>query len=81
MTDSDSIEFTAHDLQSTMAGKLRRHVEARRQALRVKNDGDLDSIATAKVRGEIKAYKDLKNLFALSKKTDQTMVADDAPGE
>ena len=70
-------EFNANDLQSTVAAKLRRHMEDRRQALRTKNDGDLDPLATAKVRGELKAYKDLLNLLALSKKTDQVTGADE----
>ena len=78
---SDQTEFNAHDLQSTVAAKLRQHMDARRQTLRAKNEGDLDPVATAKVRGELKAYKDLLNLLALVKKPDQVTVADEEQPE
>lgn len=60
-------QLTYGDLQSVSAGKLRRHVENKLQSLRVKNDSDLDPTATAALRGELKAYKDLRNLLALAK--------------
>lgn len=81
MTDADLTELSAHDLQSTLAGKLRKHIESRRQSLRVKNDGDLDPVTTAKLRGELKAYKDLSNLLALVKKPDQVTGADEEQTE
>lgn len=65
--------LTPGDLISPTWARLRKHMEARLQSLRAKNDNDLDPIATAKLRGEVKA---LKNLLALST-TDQAMVADD----
>lgn len=75
MTENN--ELNAHELQSTLAAKLRRHMDDKRQALRTRNESNLDAIATAHVRGEIKALKDLLNLLALSKKTDQASVADE----
>lgn len=65
--------LTPGDLISPTWARLKRHMEARLQSLRAKNDNDLDPIATAKLRGEIKV---LKNLIALSE-TNQSMVADD----
>lgn len=70
-------DINSHELQSTLAAKLRRYMEDKRQSLRAKNDGDLDPLMTAKLRGEIKAYKDLLNLLALSNKTDQATGADE----
>ena len=69
----DAFALTPGDLISPTWTRLRKHMEARLQSLRAKNDNDLDPIATAKLRGEVKA---LKNLLALST-TDQAMVADD----
>lgn len=51
------------DLVSPTWHKLKKHMEARLQTLRTKNDMDMDPIATAKLRGEIRA---IKNLLALS---------------
>lgn len=76
--DIDPKVLNQHDLQSAAWAKLRKHMEARLQALRIKNDTDLDPVATARVRGEI---KNLKNLLALENKPDPVTVADDAPGE
>lgn len=75
MTENN--EPNAHELQSTLAAKLRRHMDDKRQALRTRNESSLDAIATAHVRGELKAYKDLLNLLALSNKTNQETVADE----
>ena len=69
----DAFALTPGDLISPTWARLRKHMEARLQSLRAKNDNDLDPIATAKLRGEIKV---LKNLIALSE-TNQSMVADD----
>ena len=77
----NEMDITGYDLQSILAQKLRKHMEDKRQALRAKNEADLDPILTAKVRGEIKAYKDLLNLLALSPKTDQASVADEEQPE
>lgn len=67
--------FTAHELESVIAGKLRKHIASRLQTLRAKNDADLDPIPTAKVRGEIKALTNLKNLLAAE--SSRQMVADE----
>ncbi len=71
--DEPPFLLTAHDIQSTVWAKLRKHMEARIIALRAKNDGDLEPMETAKVRGELKC---LKNLLALGK-PDQAMGAND----
>ena len=70
-------ELNSHDLQSPLAGKLRRLLDDKRQSLRTRNESSLDAMNTAHVRGEIKAYKDLLNLLALSKRADQTTGADE----
>jgi hypothetical protein len=64
---SDDIEdlgplFNAVDRQSTTWAKLKKHIEARIESLRVKNDGDLDPFKTARLRGEIAAFKNLLTL-------------------
>lgn len=76
--DSESKVLTSHDRQSPVWTKLRKHMEAKLQALRIKNDTDLDPVATAKVRGEI---RNLKNLLALGDTPDPVTVADDDTGE
>ena len=58
--------FTGHELESVLAGKLRKHIEVRLHTLRTKNESDLEPIPTAKVRGEIKALTSLKNLLAVN---------------
>ena len=72
---SDNI--TQHDLQSALAVKLRTHIDEKLLSLRAKNDGDLDATATAKLRGELKAYRNLKDLLALVKQPDPVEGADD----
>jgi len=52
-----------NDLQSVCWGKIVKHFEARLIELRARNDGELDAIKTASLRGEIRATK---NLLALS---------------
>jgi hypothetical protein len=54
--------LSAMDVQSQTWIKLKAHVEARIDSLRARNDGDLDQIATAKLRGSIKAYLNLLTL-------------------
>jgi hypothetical protein len=54
--------FNAVDRQSTTWAKLKKYIEARIESLRAKNDGDLDPIATAKVRGQIASMKNLLTL-------------------
>ncbi len=47
------MELTHPDLQSETWAKLKRHLTERVQVLREKNDGPLDPIQTATVRGQI----------------------------
>jgi hypothetical protein len=49
----------ANDRASLAWRKLKAHLEQRLQALRVKNDNDLDPISTAHTRGLIKGVKDM----------------------
>jgi len=72
MTD-ESFKFTANELGSTAWAKLHSYIDSRISALRIKNDAELDELATARLRGQIVA---LKNLLALGN-PDQAMVADD----
>lgn len=78
-SESDELKkLNASDVQSPVWVKLRKHMQARLQALRISNDStDLDPVATARVRGEI---KNLKNLLALGK-PDPAMVADEEPAD
>ena len=62
--DTEEMRLSSHDRQSAVWVKLRKHMEAKLQALRIKNDLDLDQVATAKVRGQIQALKMLLNLEA-----------------
>lgn len=51
------------DLASHCWRQLKEHMEAKLNRLRLKNDNDLDPVATAQVRGQIKA---ILNLLALA---------------
>ncbi len=62
-----------NDRQSPTWRKLKNHCETRLAELRARNDSDLDALATAKLRGEIKATT---NLLALGDQ-DPTMDADE----
>lgn len=69
----------AHDLQSPTWTKLRRHLEARRETLRRKNDNpNLDSVQTALLRGELRA---VLNLLALGSPGPGDVVADEEQAE
>ena len=69
------IAFTQHELLSSAYLKLKEHCEERIDYLHLKNDGDLDDKETARVRGEIRAYK---NLLAAGQPQRPTLVEDDA---
>lgn len=60
-----TLKLTSADLVSPTWQKLKKHMDARLQSLRAKNDNNMDPIKTATVRGEIRS---LKNLLALSEK-------------
>lgn len=62
-----------NDRQSPTWRKLKNYCETRLTELRARNDSDLDALATAKLRGEIKATA---NLLALGDQ-DPTMEADE----
>lgn len=42
--------------------KIKKHYQSRLESLRLRNDGDLDPIKTAEIRGEIKGIKLLLGL-------------------
>lgn len=69
--------LSREDLGSHCWLALAKHMEARLAKLRIKNDSDLDSVATAHVRGQIKA---LLNVLALANPA-PALVADAEPGE
>lgn len=50
------------DRRSVVWLKLAKHLEARLDELRAKNDNDLDPIATAKLRGEVAGVKAILSL-------------------
>lgn len=50
------------ELQSAVWLKLQQHMEDRLDQLRQQNDGDLDPIATARVRGRVAMVKELLDL-------------------
>ena len=52
-----------HEIQSALWVKLKTELEARIELQRKRNDGDLNEIETARLRGIIFAYK---NLLALA---------------
>lgn len=54
--------FDLNDRNSPTWRKLREHLQEKLQSLRARNDSDLDAIATAKLRGEIRA---IRNTLAL----------------
>lgn len=62
------------DINSLTWLRLKKHFEARLAYLRMQNDGDLDPIATARVRGEIRA---VKSSLALGNSPDPAMEADE----
>lgn len=63
-----------NDRQSITWRKLNKHLEERLQALRARNDTELDPTATAKLRGEISA---VKNILALGEKAPDGVVDED----
>lgn len=51
------MKLEAHELASSTWVKIREHLEERLDVLRKKNDGQLDLVETADVRGQIKMVK------------------------
>lgn len=56
--------LNAAEAQSPLWVKIKAHLEARLDSARLKNDGDLDEVETAKLRGRI---TELKSFLALDK--------------
>lgn len=63
-----------NDLNSLTWMRLRKHFESRLAYLRALNDSDLDPIATARLRGEIKG---IKSSIALGESQVQSMEANE----
>ncbi len=72
----DTDLLTAGDRQSALWRKLRKHLEQRLQDLRKKNDGNLSELATAALRGEIRA---IKRMLALDAQDGIKLTYDDYP--
>lgn len=53
------MRLTEQEIHSAVWIKLRDHMADRLEALRCQNDGDLDPLATARLRGRIAAIKEL----------------------
>jgi hypothetical protein len=64
------------EAQTALWLKLKGRAEQRLQALRAKNDGNLDPVATAKVRGQI---TEIKSFLELDKPTPSASDAGDEP--
>jgi hypothetical protein len=69
--------LSREDLGSHCWRELVKHAEAKLNRLHLKNENDLDPVATAHVRGQIKAWKDLLALGNPS----PAMVADEGQPE
>ena len=52
-------ELTAAEKHSGTWASLRKHFTEKLESLRAQNDGNLDLVVTAEIRGQIKAYKAL----------------------
>lgn len=59
MADESPFALTQGDRQSQTWLKLKEHLEQKLKNLRGQNDGDLDPIPTAHIRGQIKFVKGL----------------------
>jgi hypothetical protein len=56
------MKLTHAEIHNPLWIKLKEHIESRMDAHRRKNDGDLDDIATARLRGRIAELKSLLDL-------------------
>lgn len=68
------MKLTTLELQSAVWLKLRDHLNETLLSLRSQNDGDLDEIATARLRGRISA---VKVILALGEVQEQVQAEDD----
>lgn len=66
--------LTPNDRASALWLKLRAHMADRLETLRAMNDGELEPIATAKLRGRI---AEVKNLLALDEDDEGTAQPED----
>lgn len=62
ITVPEKFRLTNIELQSAIWKKLYEYIEKERDLLRKRNDGAIDPIDTARLRGEIKAYNKLLDL-------------------
>jgi hypothetical protein len=68
------LTLSDHDRHSALWKKLSEHLADQIRVLRAKNDGDLDLVETARLRGRISA---LKEIIALGDPPSPVMVADE----
>ena len=64
-----------HEINSPLWAKLKAHYENELAVLRERNDGDLDEIKTAKLRGRL---LQIKEFLLLSERTPAEHALDDA---
>ena len=69
------IPLAPHEIQGSTWLKIAENLTEQLEILRKKNDGDLNEIETARLRGEIRA---IKNLLAAGTPPRPTLVEDDA---
>lgn len=68
------MKLARHDIETALWRKLESYLEQRMETLRQTNDGDLDPMQTARLRGRI---AELKSMLALSK-DEPTVAAEDS---
>lgn len=65
------MKLTEFDKQSSTWIKLKAHIEDQIDILRIRNDGDVDAVATAKLRGQILALKKILSLATSDERVDE----------
>ena len=59
INDPTPLILTEGEKNSTLWQRIETHLKDKLEECRAKNDGDLDKIQTAKMRGRIQTYRDL----------------------
>lgn len=67
------MKLARHDIETALWRKLEEYIEQRMDVLRKTNDGDLEPMQTARLRGRI---AELKSILALSKDEPNQEAAD-----
>lgn len=61
----NEFRLTKIEAQSQLWLKLKKHLEERLDVLRAKNDGDLDTTETARLRGRISEIKSMLSIDSM----------------